>query len=185
MYSKQVRSCTNKRSSVLTKGQMYLWKMHLDTRDFSFQLIPRLDSGFSFRHLFFFPNSRDRNSPGNSVEMGFENMDGSHHCVSQLLLFDEKIKIDNGCNTHTIKHLSDSCSMYSSEVCLRLMTGIRPQCCTVRSYWDGDNLGKWDEFMVWIMPQVEDRSLDLLTCNPRCYHCATAALIRKILVTIV
>ena len=35
----------------------------------------------------------------------------------------------------------------------------------VRLHWAGDNLGYWDEFL-WIMPQVQDRSFDLLTGSP-------------------
>ena len=35
-----------------------------------------------------------------------------------------------------------------------------------------------EEFLVGIMPQVQDRSLLLLTSSPVCYHCATAVLCR-------
>ena len=29
--------------------------------------------------------------------------------------------------------------------------------------------------LVWIMPQVQDRSLNLFTCSPARYHCAPVA----------
>ena len=34
-------------------------------------------------------------------------------------------------------------------------------------------LMRWN--LVWIMPQVQAWSLDLLTCSPACYDCATVA----------
>ena len=34
-------------------------------------------------------------------------------------------------------------------------------------------LMRW--FLLWIMPLVQDRSLDLLTSSPACYHCAMDA----------
>ena len=46
------------------------------------------------------------------------------------------------------------------------MNGFRPQCCIIR-------LMRW--ILFWIMPVVQDRSLDLLTSSPACYHCTTDA----------
>ena len=39
--------------------------------------------------------------------------------------------------------------------------------CTARLYWPGDNLGQWDEvrILLWIVPLVQDQSLDLLTSS--------------------
>ena len=50
---------------------------------------------------------------------------------------------------------------------------FRPWFCTVRLYWARDNVMKW--ILLWIIPLVQDRSLDLLTSNPACYHCTTDA----------
>ena len=48
---------------------------------------------------------------------------------------------------------------------------FRPQFCTVRLYWAGENLGLKDVcFLVWIMPQVQGQSLDVLTCSQPLYH---------------
>ena len=53
---------------------------------------------------------------------------------------------------------------------------FRPQFSAVRLYWAMDILGYWYEFeCVWIMPQMQDQSPDLLTSSPMYYHCAMAA----------
>ena len=45
--------------------------------------------------------------------------------------------------------------------------------CTEKLYWAGDI---WDNIhLEWIMPQMQARWLNQLTCSPACYHCATAA----------
>ena len=52
---------------------------------------------------------------------------------------------------------------------------FRPWFCTVWLYWARDNMGEWDEFLLWIIPLAQDRSLDLLTSSPALYHCTTDA----------
>ena len=44
----------------------------------------------------------------------------------------------------------------------------------IETIWPGQwqpGLMRW--ILIWIMPQVQDRLLDLLTCNPARYHCTT------------
>ena len=48
---------------------------------------------------------------------------------------------------------------------------LRPKFCSVR--YIGSGLMRW--IFVWIMPPVQDQSLNLSTCSPACCHCATAA----------
>ena len=42
---------------------------------------------------------------------------------------------------------------------------FRPRCCTERLYWAGYQLGQWDDFSM-NPSQMQDQSLDLLTCSP-------------------
>ena len=44
--------------------------------------------------------------------------------------------------------------------------------CKALLGWEQPGLMSW--ILVWAMPQVQNRSLDLLTCSPMCYHSATA-----------
>ena len=48
---------------------------------------------------------------------------------------------------------------------------FRPQCCTIRLSWAAGNLGLMGWFFMWMMPQVLDWSLNLLTCSPVYYLC--------------
>ena len=42
-------------------------------------------------------------------------------------------------------------------------------------YLGWGELGLMGWILLWIMPQVLDRSLDMLTCSPACFHCAMVA----------
>ena len=48
---------------------------------------------------------------------------------------------------------------------------FRQRLCTLRLYWGRGNLGYWDELLLWIMPLVQDRTLDLLTSSLVRYQC--------------
>ena len=51
---------------------------------------------------------------------------------------------------------------------------LSPQFCTKATLGRGQpGLMKW--IVVWIMPQVQHKSLNLLTCSPVHHHCAAAA----------
>ena len=45
----------------------------------------------------------------------------------------------------------------------------------LRLQWTREKLDKWDEFLLWNMSLVQDRSLNMLISSPVCYHCTTAA----------
>ena len=54
------------------------------------------------------------------------------------------------------------------------MNCFRTEFCTARITWARDNLSNWDESLVWIMPQMQDPSLDLdlqSSMLPLCHSC--------------
>ena len=50
---------------------------------------------------------------------------------------------------------------------------FRPRFCTMKAIlgWGQPGLMRW--ILLWIMPLVQDRLLDLLTSSPACYDCTT------------
>ena len=52
---------------------------------------------------------------------------------------------------------------------------LRPWFCTCKVILGRGQPGLIRWILLWIMPLVQDRSLNLLTCSPARYHCATDA----------
>ena len=50
---------------------------------------------------------------------------------------------------------------------------FRPRFCTVKTIPGRRQPGQMKWILLWIMPLVQDQSLDLLTSSPARYHCAT------------
>ena len=61
------------------------------------------------------------------------------------------------------------CSKTRNYWCSRL------RFCTIRLNRAANKLGYNEMNLLWIMPLVQDRSLDLLTSSPARYHCTTDA----------
>ena len=56
------------------------------------------------------------------------------------------------------------------------MNVFRPRFCTAKAILGRGQLGRMGWILLWIMPLMQERSLDLLISSPAHYHCTTAAL---------
>ena len=85
--------------------------------------------------------------------------------------------------TLTYWHTSSSGihSMALPLICI-LYTVTTVSCVTCNIHWNEwrpqPDLMRW--ILVWIMPQVQDQSLNLLICSPMYYHCAMTAPIKTL-----
>ena len=85
----------------------------------------------------------------------------SWHSIHTFLMAHGKRNRSNSRNTTICKRVTEWC--------------FRPQFCTVNAILGLGQPGRMRWILVWTIPLVQDRSLDLLTSNPLRYHCATVA----------